>query len=268
MKRKLLSLVVILFVFSAGVVTAGSINGTYNGNPIVKLFVGAKELKPTDVPAQIVDGRTMVPIYMLQELGVKLEWDPQTYRVNVEMPTRTVSVLTQGQLEELSGAVYKVLASTNNPNVWNQGSGFIVNGKLITNYHVAGGSKTVRALIDGFWQTLPPPSFADEEADLIGFHALFGKELPTSTELPQIGDPVYAIGFGGGTLDITEGKIINIFDPDGNMEIAHTAKTEHGDSGGVLLSGDGKIIGVNSSGTEYISTAKGIKNVFERLDNQ
>jgi len=240
MKRKRLWMFLLLFVFNAGVVTAGSINGNYNGNPIVKLFAGDKELKP-DVPAQIMDGRTMVPLYVLEELGAKVSWDQKKYRVDVEMPTRTVPVLIQSQLDELSKYVYKVYGSTDNPSYMNQGSGFILDGTFITNYHVAGESEFAQVQIDGMTQTVRSYQFADKDIDLMGFKVSGGKSLPVSTESPQVGDPVYAIGFPDGVLTITEGKI-DLIDED---EIVHTAKTAPGGSGSILLSGDGKVIGVN-----------------------
>jgi len=262
MKRKLFLLSLLLFVFGAGVVTAGSINGNYNGNPIVRLFAGDKELKP-DVPAQIIDGRTMVPLYVLQDLGATVKWDAKNYRVDVEMPVRTVPVLIQSQLDELSKYVYKVYGSTDDPSYMNLGSGFIIDGTFITNYHVAGESEYARVEIDGMPQIIRSFKFADKDNDLLGFKVTGGKSLPVSTEIPQVGDPVYAIGFAGDELTITEGVIQLIDDED----IVHTAQTAPGGSGSVLLSGDGKVIGVNKEIMHYetgtVTFATPIKYVLD-----
>lgn len=67
----------------AGVVSATSINGDYNGKPIVKVKSDGKELTVEDAPAVIMDGRTMVPISMLRQIGADVTWDQTTYSVNV-----------------------------------------------------------------------------------------------------------------------------------------------------------------------------------------
>lgn len=79
-------LVVIMFMLFAGMVSAASINGDYNGKPIVKVKSDGKELTVDDAPAVIMDGRTMVPIYMLSQLGITVTWDQKTNSVDVTIP--------------------------------------------------------------------------------------------------------------------------------------------------------------------------------------
>jgi hypothetical protein len=83
MKVVLLALVSLLFT---GMVSASSINGDYKGNPIVKLKSNGQVLD-TDVPAMILDGRTLVPISALKQLGVGVTWDKTTYSVDVTLPS-------------------------------------------------------------------------------------------------------------------------------------------------------------------------------------
>jgi hypothetical protein len=84
MKKVLL--VVIMFLMFAGVITASSINGDYNGKPIVKMKSNGQVLAVEDAPAVIMDGRTMVPISMLRQIGLGVEWNAEEYSVNVTLP--------------------------------------------------------------------------------------------------------------------------------------------------------------------------------------
>jgi hypothetical protein len=69
----------------AGTVSASSINGTYKGNPIVKVTSNGTPLQVDEVPAQIVDGHTLVPISLLRQVGASVAWDGNTYSVDVQL---------------------------------------------------------------------------------------------------------------------------------------------------------------------------------------
>lgn len=79
MKKKsiiVVSLAVLLFVCTAAALA---------GNPL-KLVVNGQEIKP-DVPPQIVDGRTMVPVrWVAEALGAEVEWNQQNNTVNINTP--------------------------------------------------------------------------------------------------------------------------------------------------------------------------------------
>lgn len=54
-------------------------------NPI-KLFVNGQEIKP-DVPPQLINGRTMVPIrWVAEALGADVQWDAKNQQVKVSQP--------------------------------------------------------------------------------------------------------------------------------------------------------------------------------------
>lgn len=245
MKRKLIFLSLTLILAFSGVVYAAGINGTYEGKNVVKVTLDGREIPPDNVPGYLEDGNTMVPLGLLRKMGITVDWDQQTLTANVKLPTRTAPVLIQSQLDELSKAVYLVHAENPDPTKVSQGSGFIVNGTLITNYHVGGGSAWTKALIDGNWQQTSSYAFANKDIDLMGFKVSGGRQLPIATELPEPGDPVYSIGWPAGAMTVTEGEIYRVYDD----EIVHTAKTAPGSSGGMLLSGRGEIIGINKQGT-------------------
>lgn len=51
--------------------------------PSVKLFVNGQEITP-DVPPEVVNGRTMVPVrWVAEALGAKVDWDPISQTVKV-----------------------------------------------------------------------------------------------------------------------------------------------------------------------------------------
>jgi hypothetical protein len=68
-------------------VNASSNNGNFEGNPIVKLMSNGQELKIEDVPAINYKDRTMVPIYLLKQLGASVNWNPEAYSVDVKLPS-------------------------------------------------------------------------------------------------------------------------------------------------------------------------------------
>ncbi|MFC5448804.1 stalk domain-containing protein [Paenibacillus aestuarii] len=82
--KKLLTVTLILF-FISSTVNASSTHGDYEGSPIVSVHSNGQELKVEDVPAINYKGRTMVPIYMLRQLGADVAWNDATYSVNVSI---------------------------------------------------------------------------------------------------------------------------------------------------------------------------------------
>lgn len=91
MKKKIILLVAALMIFATGV-SASSLNGEYKGNPIVKLKSSGSLVDTGDVPAMIYDGKTMVPIAALRNLGANVSWNADTYSVDVSLPTTSSSV--------------------------------------------------------------------------------------------------------------------------------------------------------------------------------
>lgn len=83
---KKLILMIAFFGILIGPVQASSINGDFNGNPIVKVKSNGNVLPAEDIPAIIYEGRTLVPIYMLRNLGANVQWNQSDYSVNVFIP--------------------------------------------------------------------------------------------------------------------------------------------------------------------------------------
>jgi hypothetical protein len=82
MKRKII-ISSCIFLLMAGSVTASSLNGTYKGNPIVKVSVNGKEVSGA-VPGIVVDGTTLVPLKVVADaFGATTKWNPTTFSVDV-----------------------------------------------------------------------------------------------------------------------------------------------------------------------------------------
>lgn len=252
--KKILIAVILLFTFTGGYVVADSLNSSFEGNPIIKLFNGGKELAVGDIPAINYHNRTMVPIYLLNQLGIETVWNEGTQSVDIKLPEIVKIVhpaLSQDKLNEIAKSVYEVFGSTDDPKIANQGSGFIIGDNImVSNYHVGGASKIVQLQIDGLWYNVSQEnySFANKANDLMGFKVVGGKPLPYSTVIPHIGDEVWAIGYLAGKLTTTEGKVTGFDNSKGFTEIKNTAHTSGGESGGVLLNTDGEVIGITTSG--------------------
>lgn len=83
MKKKVILLTLSLMLLVAGVVSAAANWGKFEGYNIVKLIIDGKAVTPKDTPPVILKGRTMVPLSMLEQAGLKAVWDSDTYTVDV-----------------------------------------------------------------------------------------------------------------------------------------------------------------------------------------
>lgn len=78
-----------------GVVSAASLWGTYKGNDIVRLTSDGVALKSTDVPAINYEGRTMIPINMLGQIGLQYTWDNKNKTVDIQTEKPVVTTVPQ-----------------------------------------------------------------------------------------------------------------------------------------------------------------------------
>ncbi|MCI3926233.1 copper amine oxidase N-terminal domain-containing protein [Paenibacillus sp. TRM 82003] len=83
-KTKVTTLIAASLLF-AGVAGAASLHGAFEGNPIVAVQSEGVALTVEDVPAINYKGRTMVPIYMLRQLGAEVKWDGANETVDVSL---------------------------------------------------------------------------------------------------------------------------------------------------------------------------------------
>jgi S1-C subfamily serine protease len=266
--KKIFIVLILLFTFTGGYVVADSVNGSFEGNPIIKLFNSGKELTVSDVPAINYKNRTMVPIYLLNQLGIETVWNGDTQSVDIKLSEqKPIPTVTQDELNIISESVLEVHGYTSDPTIYEQGSGVVINNMLVTNVHVGGGAPYVDVIVNGQKVRLNQIIFKNETQDLIAFKIDGQKSLKYSTEITKAGDTVYAIGFPNGKFKITQGEIYNpVFSNLGIDRIVHTAKTEPGTSGGAILNSKGEVIGIMKSNSGDISDAIPIKYVEEELN--
>jgi len=84
-----------------GVILAVTIFATvaFADNPI-KLFVNGQEIK-SDVPPQIINGRTMVPVrWVAEALGAEVEWNEESRNVLINTPQLDLLQRQVGLLEK------------------------------------------------------------------------------------------------------------------------------------------------------------------------
>lgn len=276
MKRKVLILTVLLSLIFMGVVSAASLWGNYKGNQVIRLTVDGVPVKVSDVPAVSLNGRTMIPIYLLKEAGINYSWDQKNQTVNIigaakaapDQPPEQPK-LTLKEIYKQSVGVGYVEGLDANGNVECSGSGvYVAPGFFVTNEHVAycGKSGRITVKIDGDTYDNRAEGwyhFINKDTDLFGFGisktydetgAATGKTPSTyfnlvDKGLPEIGDKVYSIGSPYGLENtVNECSVSGIRKLDGMSYIQHTCSTTHGSSGGALMDEYGFLIGITSSG--------------------
>ncbi|WP_040950550.1 stalk domain-containing protein [Gorillibacterium massiliense] len=89
MKKIIVSSFICAALFIGGGASAAAVNGMFQGKEIVKVTSSGNEVKAGDVPAYIDNGRTMVPIYLLRDLGASVAWDEKTRSVDVSLPQQS-----------------------------------------------------------------------------------------------------------------------------------------------------------------------------------
>ena len=220
------------------------------GNTKIRLPIGqlvaqkdGKDIS-LDVPAMVIDGRTLVPVrFIAESLGCNVLWDGEKYQVVIE---NRQEKLTIQEISREADAVVKI--DTNNHNeFFGSGSGFIISedGKVVTNYHVIDRMTEVEIIMNnGSKYKVDKVLKYDVEKDLallkVDAHDLPCVDLGNSDWL-QVGDQVVAIGSPYGILNtVTDGKISKISDED----IQLTAPIHPGSSGGALFDTFGKVIGI------------------------
>lgn len=115
MKKKIALLIVVSMLFG-GIVSAAGLYGTFEGYQIVRVQSNGQTLVTDDVPAVNLNGRTMVPIYMLRDLGADVSWDGSTETVDVNLPEKVVNVPAQqfNQVRDLSDFIKSAKDSMKN----------------------------------------------------------------------------------------------------------------------------------------------------------
>ncbi|SET02790.1 stalk domain-containing protein [Paenibacillus sp. NFR01] len=91
MKKKVAAVTVAVSLMLTGAVSAANLWGTYKGNEIIRITSNGVAVKPKDVPAISYNGRTMIPISMLGQLGLNYTWNQSKKTVNFNTKANTAS---------------------------------------------------------------------------------------------------------------------------------------------------------------------------------
>ncbi len=141
------------------------------------------------------------------------------------------------------------------------GSGFVIDraGHIITNYHVIAGAQKVQVSFSSQDQLTAKVVGSDKSTDVavlkIDAHSRALDPLPLgNSDAVRVGDPVYAIGNPFGLARTLTAGLVSalgrqIFAPNSTPvenAIQTDAAINHGNSGGPLIDGEGRVIGVTS----------------------
>jgi len=131
------------------------------------------------------------------------------------------------------------------------GSGFIINGMIITNSHVTSGLKEVVISSKNIKRSIAPVVYDDPYYDLafIKFDVNSPKNpLKLATTIVEDGDSTIAVGHPYGlNYTATEGIVSRASRLQDDLEyIQIDAAINPGNSGGPLLNMDGDVIGINT----------------------
>lgn len=150
------------------------------------------------------------------------------------------------------GSVVLIVVSDENGKPTAEGSGFIASadGKIVTNHHVIAGAHSAVVKLDNGSFFAVDGVIADDPTHDIAVLKVPGKNLPTLTlansDVLSAGDHVVAIGSPLGLENSVSDGIVSGFreDAKGRSWVQTTAPVSHGNSGGPLLTMDGKVAGL------------------------
>lgn len=167
------------------------------------------------------------------------------------------------------------------------GTGFFINDKglAVTNYHVIENCTSGKVqLSNGKTYNISKIVGCDEDKDIAIIQIDIKKSKPVkigNSNKISVGDVVYAIGYpesfvlGNADSTLTQGIISKTsYTIDGNAYIQTTADMTHGNSGGVLINEQGKVIGITSGqisdgNIDYMNLAipiNKIKNIKQNIN--
>lgn len=154
--------------------------------------------------------------------------------------------ITLDKVSEISESVYKIRCYMRG-GTFSQGSGFVISGMLITNFHVAGNAESFEISQNGetVVKTVDDVVFANEDKDIMGIK-FDGKELKTSSKKPSYGDRVYTMGYPLNKFKMSEGNVRFVIQKNGMVIIISNVKIDSGSSGSILFNDAGEIIGIIS----------------------
>ena len=130
------------------------------------------------------------------------------------------------------------------------GSGFVIskNGYIATNSHVIDSCNKI--LVDGL-DAIVVSTDRNNDLAILVVNKYYDSVAPLSYEPAELGDDIKVFGyplsymFSGDFVSLTKGSISSLSGFDNNQsEFRHTAAIQPGNSGGPIVGGDGRVVGL------------------------
>lgn len=248
MKRKVLIGLVALMTLCGTAYAA--VNGSYKGRDIVRTYVNGVEVKST-IPGQMIDGTTMLPMRaVVDAMGGTVKWDSINKRADITVAEKQAQGLTLDQLNKIGESVGLVYVLNASGQQIGTGSGFVTAGNVfVTNYHVAENASSLVIEFGNQSTTVKTSDalFSNPSVDLFAVTVEGKTSLKLNTGTPNNKDKVYTLGYPSKKFTITEGMFVSKWN---NDRWVHSALTRAGSSGGILINGNGEVIGVTTAGND------------------
>ncbi|MGN1103777.1 MAG: InlB B-repeat-containing protein [Candidatus Coproplasma sp.] len=248
-------------------VATGSANNNSGINPNISPDERAKSFFKDNLPSVII---AIVMFFIVIALVITT--------VCVTKPSLTANQI----YEKVNPSVFYIEVDTADGK--QAGSGFFIDSKgtAVTNYHVIkGGSNAKVTLPDGNKYDVESIIGCDSARDLVLLKVDIDRSVPVqqgNSDKLKTGDKVYAIGYpqsfilGAEDSTFTDGIISKpAYNIDGVNYIQTTVDITNGNSGGVLINSEGKVVGITTGkidigGVTYMNLALPINNIGS-IDN-
>jgi S1-C subfamily serine protease len=206
--------------------------------------------------------------------GAEVASSPEPPSAQVDTPAAAPAVYAQGDLdlipdlvERLQPSIVSVLVQSGGGG--GQGSGVVWDGDaglVVTNNHVVEGASSVQVQLASGEQVSARVRATDPATDLAVLE-VDRTDLPSAefaNELPRVGELAIAIGNPLGFENTVTAGIVsalhrNLGGESAFIDLIQTdAPISPGNSGGALVDGEGRVIGINSAGIPPTSRANSL----------
>ncbi|PWK09699.1 stalk domain-containing protein [Tumebacillus permanentifrigoris] len=228
-----------------------------------------------DVPPQLIDDATMIPVrFLIEGLGLQAKWDETTKTVSIDTrpaisqplpPVTNQSALSIKEIAKNFDRVVMINIYDEDGKLLGSGSGMVVSadGKILTNHHVLAEATTAKVVFqDQTTFTASKVLLDDPDRDLalmqINVSNLTTVQFGNSDQL-ELGDNVVAIGSPLGMQNTLSAGLVSGLHR--KIPVSKTKEVEFlqtnapytfGSSGGALFNMYGNVIGVTSQSAAYV----------------
>ena len=209
---------------------------------VVKEMAEKEKEKKKNSKFKVIIGACVAVIAIL--LGVIFFVIPR-----VTKPAEDVPLTAEQIYQKISPSVVEITAESDT--MTSTGTGFFYDdgGTVVTNYHVIEDCQTaIITLADGSTYDVVSVLGYDEDRDIaiLSTECKNSKPLSVRTSAASTGESVYVLGSSLGLTGSLSSGIVSAVDREveGNVYLQTTAPISSGNSGGPLVDGKGKVIGI------------------------